>query len=145
MYQPDNISKPKNLLNINVTSMLDVYSLTCLLSKLKIFHESISCRYHLYLLPCKSGSCSFKIGQVMAIQPPTVSPGIYLCPYGPELRTDQIDQSEESQGMQGSCPTCPSSLLIGPSTSATQNAALNTHLLKCYTQTVYLGHLDHSI
>ena len=22
--------------------------------------------------------------------------GIYLCPYGPELRTDQIDQSEES-------------------------------------------------
>ena len=39
--------------------------------------------------------------------------GIYLGPYGPELRTDQINQSEER------CPTCPSSLLIGPSTSAT--------------------------
>ena len=22
--------------------------------------------------------------------------GIYLCPYGPELKTDQIDQTEES-------------------------------------------------
>ena len=32
------------------TSIVDVYALTCLQSKLKIFHGSISCRYHLYLL-----------------------------------------------------------------------------------------------
>ena len=32
------------------TSMLDMYALTCLQNKPKILHESISFRYHLYLL-----------------------------------------------------------------------------------------------
>ena len=34
-----------------MTSMLDVYALTYLQNKPKIFHESITHRYHLYLLP----------------------------------------------------------------------------------------------
>ena len=35
------------------TSILDVYALTCLQNKPKNLHESISCRYNLYLLSCK--------------------------------------------------------------------------------------------
>ena len=36
-----------------MTGMLYVYALTYLQTKPKILHESITCRYHLYLLPCK--------------------------------------------------------------------------------------------
>ena len=35
---------------LNCTSILDVYVLTCLQNKPKNLHESISFRYHLYLL-----------------------------------------------------------------------------------------------
>ena len=46
------INNNVRLINI-ITSLLDVYASTCLQNKPQILHESISFKYHLYLLPCK--------------------------------------------------------------------------------------------
>ena len=47
--------------------MLDVYALTCLQNKPKILHKVYPVGITYIYYHAKYGSCSFKIGQVMAI------------------------------------------------------------------------------
>ena len=123
--------------------MLDVYALTYLQNQPKILHESITHRYHLYLLPCKiwilqlqnwptygyfgfSSSLTYTIIIIIII----IHIIIIIIPQV-SFRSITMNNLE---------------IVVSKLTKLWLfSLQLYTNLLKCYTQAVQFGRLDTSI